>query len=293
MNSRRGRKPVLSYREVLARLHVQRTDPTYRPVRLPLGRIDSTIGGVYPGQVLGVGARSGVGKSQLLATFERSFVLEQREAGCLTMSLEMSPEKWAERSVAMSWDEPRELVEESARRGTIVADGAGFVDEMRHAYLYAGGVHVSEMASVTQETRERLGEVPLRLVLIDYAGRIYADGRSDYERASAVALALKDYALEQEVAVIVAMQLSRAGGDGSLSVSMEMIRDSGQWEEALDFLVGAWRPGKAANISAQEQGLLKQIVRLCLLKNRDGDDFVTEDMIFRNPSRLLELGVIA
>ncbi len=292
MNSRRARKPVLSYQEILTRLHDQRTDPSYRPVRLPLGRIDSAIGGVYPGQVLGVGARSGVGKSQLLATFERAFALEQRDAGCLTMSLEMSPEKWAERSVAMSWDEPRELVEASARRGTIAVDAAGFVEEMRHAFMYAGGVHVSEAAAVTQEARERLGAVPLRLVLIDYAGRIYSDGRSDYERASAVALALKDFALEQEVVVVVAMQLSRAGGDGSVAVSMDMIRDSGQWEEALDFLVGAWRPGKAAGMSEQEQAILKNVVRLCLLKNRDGDDFILEDMIFRSPSRLLELGAV-
>ncbi len=292
MNTRRGRKQVISYDEALQRLHVQRTDPSYRPVRLPLGRIDAAIGGVFPGQVLGIGARSGVGKSQLLQTLERQFALEQTEVGSLALTLEMSPEKWTERQIAMSWDAPRELVEERARQGTIISDASGFSDEMRNALMYAGGAHVSDLDSITQEARQKLGKVPLRLVLVDYAGRIYADGRSDYERASAVALALKDYALEQDVAVIVAMQLSRAGGDGSVEVSMDMIRDSGQWEEALDFLVGAWRPGKAQGLTEQEQMLLKQVVRLSLVKNRDGEDCVLEDMIFRSPSRLLELGMV-
>ena len=98
---------------------------------------------------------------------------------------------------------------------------------------------------------------------------------------------MKTLAKAEQVAIVVALQVSRAGGDGSEPVTIAMLRDSGVLEESLDFLLGGWRPGKAAHLSPEEQVELRDVMRVAILKNRKGQDGRIVDLHFRAESRRL------
>ncbi|HST26571.1 MAG TPA: hypothetical protein VLJ76_11320, partial [Gaiellaceae bacterium] len=91
----------------------------------------------------------------------------------------------------------------------------------------------------------------------------------------------------EQVAIVVAMQVSRAGGDGSQPVTLSSLRDSGVLEEAVDFLLGAWRPGREPNLAPPEAIELRDVLRVALLKNRKGQDGRVVDLRFRPESRRL------
>lgn len=51
-----------------------------------------------------------------------------------------------------------------------------------------------------------------------------------------------------------------------------MLRDSGVIEEAADFVLGAWRPEKARDLSPADALSLRDVLRLAILKNRKGPE---------------------
>ena len=143
---------------------------------------------------------------------------------------------------------------------------------------------MAELPKALQAARERL-PVPLRVLLVDYAGLVSTNGQNAYERASRLALGLKALAKSERIAIIAAMQLSRAGGDGSEPVSRSMLRDSGVLEESVDALLGIWRPGKATGLDPAEKANLENVLRVSVLKNRRGKDGATVDLMFNGESR--------
>ena len=263
---------IRTYAELLADYTRERSDPDRHPVHLGFGTIDAEIRGVSPGQVLGIAARTSVGKTWLLEAIEHNLAA-RGDVGCLSLSLEMPGPEWAERALAIHADVAPETVEAWARQGSLDENARSFLARMRHAL-------------VVEEARGRL-DVPLRVVLVDYAGLLAVNGRDAYDRASTLAKGLKMHAKALGVALIVAMQLSRAGGDGSEEVTATMLRDSGVLEESVDFLLGAWRPGKAKNLDLPDALNLAEVLRVAVLKNRKGKDGRVVDLRFRSESRRL------
>lgn len=272
-----------SYDELLDEYARERSDVTYQPVRIGFGTIDAELRGVSPGQVLGIAARTAVGKTWFLESIEHAFAA-RRDAGCLSLTLEMPAVEWAERAAAIGLGIAPEQVEALAKQGDLHDSAAGFLDRMRNTLVVEDAVALAELPTLFTQARERLN-VPLRLVLVDYLGLLGSTGRDAYERASALGKGLKTVAKAEKVAVVVAMQLSRAGGDGSQRVTLEMLRDSGVLEESLDFLLGVWAPGKDTSLAPPEAVLLRDVVRVAVLKNRKGSDGRVVDLRFEPESR--------
>lgn len=279
------RHRVQSFDELLDAYGRERSKPEWAPVHLGFGSLDADMRGISPGQVAGFAARTAVGKSWALATIAEN-VSARRDAGVLILSLEMPGPEWVERQVAIYADVAPEQVEKWAKEGELGAHVRDFLERFEHVLVCEEAVRLRDLASIIEEARERL-TVPLRLVVIDYLGMIATDGRDAYERASALGKGLKDLAKAERLAVVVAMQLSRAAGDGSQPVSLEMLRDSGVLEEALDFLIGAWRPGRVRDLGPVDAMDLNDVMRVCLLKNRKGADGRVVDLRFRGESRRL------
>jgi hypothetical protein len=107
-----------------------------------------------------------------------------------------------------------EQVETAAKQGQLDSILPGAFERLEHAVICEDPLALEDLPSVFVDARSRL-DAPLRLVLIDYLGLVGAQGKSDYERVSALGRGLKQLAKAEMVALIVAMQLSRAGGDGS------------------------------------------------------------------------------
>jgi replicative DNA helicase len=125
------------------------------------------------------------------------------------------------------------------------------------------------------------------LLLIDYLGLLDAPDRTAYERASRIGKALKNVAKREAVAIVVAMQVSRAGGSGAEPVTLDMLRDSGVIEESCDFVLGAWQPGGAPDLKPPEKMELRDLMRVAILKNRKGRSGQIVDLRFRPDSRRL------
>ena len=278
-------KDVRSFDQLLDEYARERGHPDYEPVRLGFGTIDAELRGISPGQVCGIAARTAVGKTWMLETVADNFAA-RRDAGCLALSLEMPGLEWAERALAIFANVPPEQVEEWAKQGELGRHAADFLEHMRNAVVIEEPVKLLELGAAIEQARQRLS-VPLRLVLIDYLGLLGATGRDAYERASAIGHGLKEVAKAQKVAIVVATQLSRAGGDGSEPVTLPMLRDSGVIEEAVDFLIGAWRPEKASNLSPADALSLRDVLRASILKNRKGASGRWVDLRFRPDSRRL------
>lgn len=250
-------------------------------VRLGFGSLDADMRGISPGQVCGFAARTAVGKTWALATVEHNCMGAH---GVLSLSLEMPGLEWAERALAIYADVAPEQVEIWAREKQLEQRAASFVAAARNVLLCEEPVHVANLGSLIEQARRR---VPVRLVMVDYLGLLTANGRDSYERASTVGKALKETAKRAQVCIVLAMQLSRAGGDGSTPVTLDMLRDSGVIEESMDFVIGCWRPGRNADADPEAQLALQDVMRCQLLKNRKGHDGRVVDLVFREHSRKL------
>jgi replicative DNA helicase len=276
---------VRTFGEILEEYAAERGSPDLSPVRLGLGELDSEMRGVSAGQVCLIAARTAVGKSFLLASVLDNFAAGRPKEGALTLSLEMPAIEWAERQLAIHEGIAPEEVEKWAQRKEIPDRSRAFLRKTRNLLVCESGLHLTQVGEAIDQARAKLGEsVPLRLVGVDYLGLVQGSGNSDYERSSGIARGLKQIAKAKHVALIVAVQLSRSAGDGSEPVSMEMIRDSGAIEEAADFIIGCWRPGKAKALSYEEQSDLEYTLRAKLLKNRKGKDARQLDLAFHTES---------
>jgi DnaB-like helicase C terminal domain len=186
---------ITTYQEQLHAYEAERSDPSWHPIRLGFGELDTAIRGVSPGQVLGDAARTSVGKTWLLQAIEHN-LSAGHDAGCLSLTLEMPGPEWAERAVAIFEDVAPESVEAWARAGELLGRASRFLDRMEH----------------------------VRLV------------------------------------------------EDSMSV---------------DFLLGAWQPGRAAGLDPVEAMTLRDVLRVRVLKSRKAGDGRLVDLRFRPESRRL------
>jgi replicative DNA helicase len=276
---------VRSFDELAEQYVRERTDPDQAPARLGFGSLDTRMRGISPGQVCVVAGRTAVGKTFALCSVLHNFTV-RKDAGCLVLSLEQPGPEWFERQFAIHADVAHETVEEWARQGELGRHLAEFLERMRNVRLVEESVRLENLSAVLEQAQSEL-EVPLRLVLIDYLGLLGAAGRDAYDRTSRIAVGLKEAAKRVSVAVVLATQLSREGGDGSEPVSLTMLRDSGVVEEAADFVIGAWQPGRQRDLSPPEALNLRDVMRVMLLKNRKGELGDPVDLRFRTDSRRL------
>ncbi|MDQ3024025.1 MAG: hypothetical protein M3R04_06550 [bacterium] len=272
--------PLTNYAELLS-AYARERHANSTVVRLGFGSLDADMRGISPGQVCGFAARTAVGKTWALATVEHNCMAGY---GVLSLSLEMPGLEWAERALAIYADVAPEQVEIWAKEKRLIEEATAFVHAARNVVLCEEPVNILDLEGLIEAARHR---VPVRLVLIDYLGLISASGRDTYERASTVGKKLKEVAKRAKVAIVVALQVSRAGGDGSTPITLDMLRDSGVIEESMDFVVGCWRPGRNTDADPIEQLALQDVMRCQLLKNRKGQDGRIVDLVFRERSRKL------
>lgn len=276
----RSRARVRTFDELLVQYRAERGGER-DPIHLGWGTLDSEIRGISDGQVLGVAARTAVGKTWALNSITDYY--GSTSVGTLVASLEMPGIEWAERQLAISEDISPEEVEKWAK-GDVDLDTTRFTEKMESVVVCDQSVELYELPLLIGEARDRL-HVPLRAIIIDYLGLLGVRGRDAYERTSTIGKGLKELSKSERLSCIVAMQLSRAGGDGSSEVTLEMLRDSGVLEESLDFLLGCWRPGKARELTPAERRDLMNVMRVAILKNRKGKEGRVVDLLFRDRSQ--------
>lgn len=238
-------------------------------VQIGFPGIDEAIPGIYPGEVCGVLARPGVGKTLLFGHVVRRNVGN----GHAFFSLEMPAAQIVARVARAVWGFDRNQLKRAVTGGEM--DAQAYLDATRGWLLIdAPGLSVAQIdGRVRQLVTGPLREIPLRLITVDHLGLIGGDRKlSTYDRVSTQARELKELAKRQHCAVLVAIQVNREqGGDGSRELTLGAARDSGVVEEAMDYMVALRRLDRSRDASAEQRVKFRDVIFARILKNRHGE----------------------
>lgn len=257
-------------------------------IKTGIGALDSIISGLYPGELVLLGGRPSMGKSAVAL----SIALNAARAGhgvCMA-SLEMNPEAMALRALSEATSHARNAVYYSKmRRGDMseaqvktLADCAQEVAGLPIMFLSREHQDVGAlMAGAKQVARSMQGN--LRLLIVDYAQLLRADGQSRYDQVSEVSLQLKALSGQLNVPVLALSQLSRKVEERDDKRPMlSDLRESGQLEQDADAVMFCYRdeyylersqPKKPDQLEAWQAALERSRNRLEIIvaKQRQGE----------------------
>tara|TARA_R110000824_G_scaffold32882_2_gene106008 strand:+ start:323 stop:1654 length:1332 start_codon:yes stop_codon:yes gene_type:complete len=231
-------------------------------IYLGVNALDEVLGGVRRGEVCGIMARPGVGKTLFMGHLIG--LASNANVNTVMFSLEMPVDQIVSRLARSVYDVGRSELESAALGGHL--DSARYHDTYNPLVIVdTPGLSIADI-----ERQVRVEENP-QLVLIDHLGLVGGyRGLSTYDRVSAIARDTKEMAKRTNCAVVIAVQVSReAGGDGSRSLTLGSARDSGIIEEVMDYLIALRRPPNQGRSDVQ-RFTEKDILLLSLLKNRHG-----------------------
>lgn len=254
-----------------------------RGIRLGIPSLDVHLK-LHGGHVVQYMAKSGGGKTSFAMHLMNN--LSSQNIPSLFLSLEMSDADVAERSFQIASNSTSAVLE---RMITDYVKIGLSREEMTESLINRMGeafssVITADEDSATVETIERYihkakEAFDVKVVFVDYLGRVSQTSSSSYEHVSQLAKELKSMAKRHDVVIFYLHQVNRAIEDATSAVDMSSGRDSGQTEEAADVVLGSWRPGL-------EEGLKEFVVSI--LKNRRGAsnirahlEFVPETMQFK------------
>lgn len=262
-----------------AALQEQATGTT-RPAMLGLSGLDAGTGGLYPGEMLVIGARPGTGKTALALDFARR--LMEQGMSCLFASLEMSDIRLMYRIMAADSG----VNGMKMRRAELTGDDW---ERLGHSMERISALPlwitrqvrtVSDLRDEIVAARERMGHVDV--VIADYIQLMRVPGKIENrtQEVSKISRELKLLAEEQRVVMIVLSQLNREGV-GRPSISQ--LRDSGQIEQDADMIMLLYaptspedvRPAYLGEIYADVSARGNRYIECILAKARDGEPGAT------------------
>ena len=209
-----------------------------------LPELDALLGGLRPGQLITVGAHSGIGKTALVAGIAEHVavneVVDGKRCGVAVFTLEMTEEEYAERMLSSrSGINNRRF--HPTRRGYINGDDGQRLTvaaaELKTAPLRifdSSDVSPAQIRAQCRRLASRWGQldIPLRLVVIDYCQILNPDKDSARRKdsreqeVSGMARALKKMAAELKVCVILLSQLNEEARTNSRAPRAHDLRES-------------------------------------------------------------------
>lgn len=239
-------------------------------VWLGIPSLDNILEGIRAGEVFGVMARPGIGKTLLLGHVTAASA--EAEIGHVFFSLEMPAAQIVERLARAHYGLSRHWFRDRLMSGGLDSDDYTRAFQ-RFVLVDAPGLSVAQMtAKLRQIQAGRLKGVPIRLVTVDHLGLIGGDRKlTTYDRVSTQARELKDLAKHFDCSVVLAIQVNRdAGGDGSKELGLGAARDSGVVEEAVDYLVAVRRLDRSQTLGQAERDKYRDVLFAKVVKNRHG-----------------------
>lgn len=208
--------------------------------------INRTCGSFSKTEVFTIAARSGVGKTTMAINMLNNIAKAENKY-CLFFSLEMSAMMVYQR-MGVAYINKHYTLEGSmededyfTRQVEAIKTNSNLIVSEYEKVLCVdkSKVTLENMAEYLLKARAEYGIIDL--VAVDYIGYVHStDGKSNYEKISAVARGMKEFAKDHETRVILLTQTSRAGEDGTEPVKLNHLRDSGAIEESADYILGLW-----------------------------------------------------
>lgn len=241
---------------------------------LGAGQLDALLhpGGLAPGRLVAVAARPGAGKSLLTMGSAASMALSEMESGnprpILVISAEMSvPEVMRRLSHAVSG-----VPQKGARKNYSPDE----LDKLQRAAERVAELPLRvlarrcSMAEIEGHARSMYGRVGLGGLVIDYLQILRPEeGRTRTEEIGRMSGALKGLALDLQVPVLTAVQLSRKADDHD-TPHLGDIRESGSIEQDADAVVALVNSARQVSGDHKEREKVRGTVKALVLKARGG-----------------------
>jgi len=212
-------------------------------IRCGLQKLDNVTLGWNKQRYIVIGGRPSEGKSALLLNFALNSASAGHPVGLI--SLESSRTEVEERAFSNLGN----IDGHNLRTGLLkpaefkgLTEAAGVLQNMP---LYIADKPNMSLAEVKTRCRRMVRQYGVELLLVDYVQLVQMDGAmSDFERVSAVSVALKNLSRELEIPLIVAAQLNRNSQEGrTRRPRLSDFKSSGQIEQDADIAIlidGDW-----------------------------------------------------
>lgn len=226
-------------------------------------------GGAKNSQLIIIGARPSMGKTSFMLSIILNNVRDKAHTkrGAI-YTLEMSNESLAMRLMSASSGIDSQRLNTADLRddewGALLKVSA----ELSSAPVFLNDSPMS-ISEIVADARRLKAVHNIEYLMIDFLGLVSADGKSDYERTSKVALGAQSLAKELGIPVFLACQLSREvetkGASTDKRPVLSDLRDSGRIEEAADIVMMLYRD-EYYNPDTE----FKNIAEILVRKNRVG-----------------------
>jgi replicative DNA helicase len=251
---------------LLDRMHRERARKS-ELLGLPMGisSFDLATRGLQPGEITQIGARSGVGKSA--AMVQAATENCRQGTPVLLFSLEMTREQILRRILSaisgVLFPRVRDTKWANDDDMQSIQNAADKVSDWPLHIVDTSSIRIEKLVATARLGIRRDG---VKLVCVDYAQIVSADGRDERLRVSAVSRGLTRLAKDEGVAVLVLSQLARADRANAKSrPTMSDLRESSQLESDAHVVALLHRPWD------EDQGRLSSNAELIIAKQRSGE----------------------
>jgi replicative DNA helicase len=206
-----------------------------------ISELDSMLqGGLRTKELIIIGAQPSAGKSALARQFERSAI--EHGFGVHTHSIEVPKETWmlfhaAHLHGVDAWKlrEPKALTPAEFQ---YLQNAAGKISQWNYMIDDAGSVHINQLLAKSRLTCQRRG---IKLYTVDYLQLLSGDEDNRARLMGNAARRLKQFAKDNDVAVVLLSQLTRRG-DINAKPTVQDLKESGDIEAAADAVLLNFRP---------------------------------------------------
>lgn len=233
---------TVSFEEALDLWIEMVSNPVANTMQTGWPKVDEALGTpIVPGEVVVVGARTGVGKTLIATHMMLEKLRNDLSAQAVILNMEMSDIEMVERMAANIMGTTPDDVKAQASGGALSVDDVTNRAPWakRCEFFNKPGAKAEHLSLVLESVAAKTGNDP-DLLIVDYMQLLGGDDNI-YQRTSNNAKMLKTVAMQHKVTILTCVQLSRGGKSGEVKPSLSDLRDSGVIEEAADRVLLFWR----------------------------------------------------
>lgn len=260
------------------------------PIKSGYSRLDSKIGGFYPGTFNVVASAQGIGKTTLVLNMVRNICQKQNKS-VLFVSLEMSYvflyTKLLSIITGFSFLDiiTRKIADDD---WTQIHSGRNEIYNYKLTFM---GKEDTGIGQIREKLREQAGTIDL--VCIDYLQLLKSEldiNKPEHETIAAISKSLKRLAVEFEIPFIVISSINRLYADRKdFKPRITDLKASGQIEYDADLILLLHRPSVYRDATETEnQDAFSHVAELAIAKNRLGASGLETEFYFDGTKSLFK-----
>ncbi len=260
------------------------------PVKSGYSRLDSKIGGFYPGSFNVVASAQGIGKTTLVLNMVRNICQKQNKS-VLFVSLEMTYvflyTKLLSIITGFSFLDiiNRNIADDA---WTQIHNGRNEIYSYKLTFM---GKEETGIGQIREKLREQAGKIDL--VCIDYLQLIKSDQQDSskiYENTTGISKGIKRLATEFDIPFIVISSINRDYADRkNYKPHISDLRGSGQIEYDADLILLLHRPSVFRDAAVGEnENAFSHLAELAIAKNRMGASGLETEFYFDGSKSLFK-----